>query len=262
VNAGEYVLITGASSGIGLEFARLFAADKHNLFLVARNQAALEELAAELSTAHGISAQVMSIDLSLEDSPKKVYEFGLENNLKVTTLINNAGFAANGCFHEIDWNVQQSMIEVNVVCLTALTYLYLPDMVREKNGRILNVASVAAFVPGPLMAVYYATKAFVLSFSEAIRNEVERHGITVSCLCPGPTWTGFQKRAKLEDTNFVKAPTTMTAAQVAKIGYDGFKSKRAVIVTGLPNNVAVIASRLVPRRLSASIARLLQEKAI
>ncbi|HLN57107.1 MAG TPA: SDR family oxidoreductase, partial [Thermoanaerobaculia bacterium] len=190
-------LVTGASSGIGKELARLIAADGYDLVLVARRQERLEELARELSVAHGVSARVIAADLADPDSPKRIVEELEAERIAVDVLVNNAGFGIYGRLWNSDITRQLEIIQVNVVALTDLTGRLLPGMVSRKRGRIVNVASTAAFQPGPYQAVYYATKAYVLSFSEAIAEELKGTGVTVTALCPGPTTTEFQEAAGL-----------------------------------------------------------------
>lgn len=245
-------LITGASTGIGYELVKLFARDGYDLILVARTEETLQKVAAET----GRPVQVIAVDLSEPGAAYRVFE-KVEKQQTVDVLVNNAGFGSLGFFAKSDPAGQAGMLEVNVVALTLLTRLFLPGMIAQRRGRIMNVASTAAFQPGPLMAVYYATKAYVLSFSEAIRNEVRPHGITVTTLCPGPTYTEFQKRAGVAHTKLFA--TAMTAQAVAKIGYAGLLAGRAVVVPGLLNRMSAFLTRFAPRGLAANIARKLQE---
>lgn len=198
-------LITGASSGIGYELARLFARKGHGLVLVARNQETLRELAEKLEREHGIRAIVVSKDLSLPSTPEEIFRELAEKSISVDILVNNAGFGTRGMFSNADTDSQLKMIQVNTTALTHLTRLFLERMSRPRKGRILNVASTAAFQPGPLMAVYYATKAYVLSFSEALASELHGSGVTVTALCPGPTRTEFERRAGMEGRGFFAA---------------------------------------------------------
>ncbi len=187
------VLITGASSGIGLEFARIFARERHDLVLVARSREKLENLANELSW---VKTTIIEKDLSISGSPQEIYDELLWKSIQVDLLVNNAGFGDFGYFHEWDLSKYQQMIDLNIRTLTDLSYLFGRDMVSRKSGKILNVASTAAFQPGPLMSVYFATKHYVLAFSEGIAEEWKDYGVTVSALCPGPTESGFQKNAR------------------------------------------------------------------
>jgi uncharacterized protein len=177
-------LITGASSGIGLELAKVFAANKINLVLVARSESKLNELANEVKQ-QGVTVNVLAKDLSSYNTAKEIFDWCGQQNIQIDYLVNNAGVGDFGFFHESEWKKQEQIINLNITALTYLTHLFLPDMVKRKNGKVLNVASTAAFQPGPTMSVYYATKAFVLHFSEAIANELEKTGVTVTALCPG-----------------------------------------------------------------------------
>lgn len=252
----EIVLVTGASSGIGLELAKCFAAEGRRLILVARKRAALQALAAELHRVHGTQSEVLTADLAEPKAPERVFEHLQTNDTKVDVLVNNAGFGAHGQFAELPVARQLEMLQVNVVALTHLTRLLLPGMLQRKRGGILNVASTAAFQPGPGMAVYYATKAFVLSFSEAISEELAGSGVTVSALCPGPTATNFAEAANAHfSRKFMRA--TMSAEAVAQIGHRGFRSGRAVVVTGARNRLLSFSVRLAPRALVRKITKFL-----
>jgi len=217
MNASETVLITGASSGIGLELAKCFAADGCRLVLVARNTAALEKLAEELQLSHKIETRVLPADLSLPETPKRIFEELRSANITVDVLVNNAGFGLQGVFSELPLQRQTEMLRVNIAALTELTRLFLPDMIARRRGGILNVGSVAGFLPGPNMTVYFATKAFVLSFTEALAEELAGSGLTVSVLCPGPTATNFGRVARGERKPRIKA-FRMSAEAVARFG--------------------------------------------
>jgi short-subunit dehydrogenase len=190
-------LITGASGGIGLDLARLFAEGGYDVVLVARTESKLKELATELASKHGVSARAVAADLADPAAPAQLMERLKAEGVQVDVLVNNAGYGGYGTFAETELDAELKMIQLNISALTALSKAVLPGMLARKSGRILNVASTAAFQPGPLMAVYYATKAYVLSFSEALANETKGTGVTVTCLCPGPTKTGFQQQAKM-----------------------------------------------------------------
>jgi uncharacterized protein len=250
------VLITGASGGIGRELAFQFAKDGYKLVLVARSENKLQMLADELSPAP-VSIKVKDISSS-EGVYELVNELKVENN-KVDVLVNNAGFGLYGEFTETSINEELNMIDLNIKTLTLLTKLLLPSMVQNKTGHILNVASVAAFQPGPLMAVYYATKAYVLSFSEALENELQGTGVGVSVLCPGPTETGFSDRANLEQSKLFKGKV-MDAESVAKLGYAGMKQKKSVIIPGLKNRLLTILVRLLSRKTVTKVVRNAQER--
>ena len=251
-------LITGASSGIGLDLANLFAADGHDVVLVARSEGKLRELAKELETKNGIAARVVAADLSVPDAPALVAE--AVKDLEIDFLVNNAGFGVAGKFVETDLQAELEMIQVNVAALTHLTKLFLPAMVRRGRGRILNVASTAAFQPGPLMSVYYATKGYVLSFSEGIAEELSGTGVTVTALCPGPTATGFQNAADINELRLLSVLKPMPSREVAEAGYKAMHSGKRVIVTGVMNKILAQSIRISPRALVTKLAKKLQEK--
>ena len=250
----QTALITGASGGIGLELARLFAADGYNLILVARNAEQLGLLAAALRKTYSVDAIAIPIDLGDPAAPEELFQLLDEQRLFVDVLVNNAGFGTHGPFADSELHTELQMLQVNILALVHLTRLFLPNMLTMKRGRIVNLASTAAFQPGPFMAGYYASKAFVLSFSEAIAAEVRGSGVTVTAICPGPTNTGFQKRAGVEATPLFKA-NTMTSAAVARIGYRAAIGGRPLVVTGVKNKLLAFATRLAPRRLVTAIAK-------
>ena len=254
-------LITGASSGIGYELAKCFAAGGANLILVARDQARLNRIAGELESAAGVSVKVIAADLSRAVAPAEIYRETERAALTVDYLVNNAGFGAGGAFLETDLQTELDMMQVNVVSLVYLTKLYLTGMHSRGSGGILNVASTAAFQPGPLMSIYYASKAFVLSFTEAIADESRGTGVTVTALCPGPTATGFQRRAHADNIRLMKSSPMgmMTAAEVARIGYRGFFNGKVIVIPGLMNKVGVQSLRISPRAAVRRVTRKLQE---
>lgn len=251
-------LITGASSGIGAELARLCAADGYSLVLVARSADRLGELAASLAKAHGIEARVLAVDLADPMAPQSIFEQTRRDTVEI--LINNAGFGLRGPFAETDWSVERRMIQVNVTALAHLTKLFLPEMLGRRSGRILNIASTAAFVPGPFMAVYYASKAFVLSFSESVANEVDGSGVTVTVLCPGPTRTRFGEAAGVGDSKLFKG-AQMEAAEVARIGYQAMMAGKVEVIAGARNRWMMLSTRLAPRSMLARITRRLNSSA-
>jgi len=252
----ETALITGASSGIGLDLARLFAKNGHDVVLVARSEGKLRELAAELQRDFGVTAHVIVADLAQADAPRRVVE---QLPAAIDILVNNAGFGVAGPFVERDLDKQLEMIQVNVAALTALTGLLLPPMIARGRGRVLNLASTAAFQPGPLMAVYYATKAYVLSFSEAIADELRHSGVTVTALCPGPTETGFAAAAEMTKSRLFNVAKPMSSAEVARAGYEGMKRGKRIVIPGVKNWVVAESVRFSPRRVVTMIARKLQE---
>lgn len=248
-------LITGASSGIGLDLARLFAADKWDVALVARTEPKLRELAAQLEQDHGITAHVVAADLARPEAPTEIVKTLTDRGIAIEALVNNAGFGLSGEFVKTDLTAELEMIQVNVTALTHLTKLVLPPMVERKRGAILNVASTAAFQPGPLMAVYYATKAYVLSFSEAIADELRDTGVTVTALCPGPTETGFASTANVEDSRLFRMTRPARSSDVARAGYEAMKRGARVVVPGMKNKLLTQSVRISPRRLVTAIVR-------
>ncbi len=244
-------LITGASSGIGLDLARLFAKDGYSVVLVARSADKLTALAKELG------GEAIVADLRKPDAPLEIFE----KCGAVDALVNNAGFGVLGPFAKTDLTAELEMLQVNIVALTHLTKLFLRPMVERRSGAILNVASTAAFQPGPLMAIYYASKAYVLSFSEAIADELRNSGVTVTALCPGATATGFAAAADMESTRLFTAMKPMSSADVARIGYDGMRSGKRIVIPGLRNKMLAQSIRISPRRMVTAIVRRLQENA-
>jgi len=256
----ETVLITGASGGIGEAFARIFAAKGHDLVLTARSEETLRRLAAQLSEQYRVCAEFVSADLSIPAGVDQLIAFLRTKSLQVDVLVNNAGFGAFGAFADGDLHEQLAQIQINVFTLTHLTRELLPAMVRRGHGKILNVASTAAFQPGPLMAVYYATKAYVLSFSEALWNELQGSGVTVTCLCPGPTRTGFMARARMGNPEVLaKSAVMMDADEVARRGFEGLQKGRRLVIPGLLNKVLAHSTRLGSRGLSARVVRRLNK---
>ena len=254
----DTALVTGASGGIGEELARLLAAGGANLVLVARSADRLASLAGELSRAHGVNASVIAQDLSAPDAVDVIAGELAARQLTIDILVNNAGFGVYGPFATTPADEEARMLQVNVVALTMLTKRLLPAMIERRHGRVLNVASTAAFQPGPLMAVYYASKAYVLSLSEALSNETSGTGVTVTCLCPGPTETGFQDRARLRESRLFSALSVASAADVARAGYDGMMAGRAIVIPGLVNKIGVQALRVTPRAVVRRAIRAVQ----
>lgn len=252
-------LITGASGGIGLELARLCAKGGHDLILVARDASKLDEVSKYLSGMYQVRTEIIVADLADAEAPAAIMERVTAWGRDVDVLINNAGFGTWGLFGRADLTRQLEMIQVNVIALTHLTRLVLPGMVQRRKGRILNLASTAGFAPGPLMAVYYATKAYVLSFSEAIGSELRGTGISVTALCPGPTRTGFARGAGVVQSNLFASPTVMAVEPVAESGYRGMMAGRAVVIPGLGNKLLIQSLRISPRWLVRVIARWFQE---
>ncbi len=242
----ETVLITGASSGIGRELARCFAADGCHLILLARNTDALETLAGELRQAHKIETLVLTADLSRPETPARVFKELQGRGIKVDVLVNNAGFGANGTFAGLPLQRQLAMIQVNITALTSLTGLFLPGMTERRRGGVLNVGSLAGFLPGPGMAIYFASKAFVLSFTEALAEELIGTGVTTTALCPGPTATNFGNVSHGKKMRRLNTPK-MPAATVASYGHRAFRKGRPLAIPGWQNHFLVFLVRIMPR---------------
>jgi short-subunit dehydrogenase len=242
----ETVLVTGASSGIGLELAHCFAADGCRLILLARNTDALETLAGELRQAHKIETLVLTADLSRPEIPARVFKELQGRGIPVDVLVNNAGFGANGTFAGLPLPRQLEMIQVNITALTNLTGLFLPGMIERRRGGVLNVGSLAGFLPGPGMDIYYATKAFVLSFTEALAEELAGTGVTATALCPGPTATNFGNISHGQKMRRLNTPK-MPAAAVARHGHRAFRKGRWLAIPGRQYQVLLLLVRILPR---------------
>jgi len=254
-------LITGASSGIGMELARIHASKGDNLVLVARRKDKLEALKTELEKHNGITVFVIEKDLSVADAAQEIYNETSSQKITIDYLVNNAGFGDFGKYHESNWDKQAMMIQLNVTTLTQLCKLYLNDMIKRGNGKIMNVASTAAFQPGPLMSIYYATKSFVLHFSEAIANEVKDKGITVTALCPGATKSGFEEAADLGESKLFKGKKLPSSKVVAIYGYKAMMKGKVVAIHGLMNKIMAGSVRFTPRALVIKVTRMIQDKA-
>ncbi len=253
-------LITGASGGIGEALARTLAQHGYNLILVARTISKLEALGTELSTKNGVEAVSIASDLSAFDASEKLIQDLETRKLNVDVLVNNAGFGEYGEFATGDPIKQQQMISLNILTLTMLTRHLLPQMLERKFGRVMNVASVAAFMPGPLMSVYYASKAYVLSFSEALAEELLNTGVTVTALCPGPTESDFQARAAMEDSKLFQGKTLMTSREVAEQGVAALERGQRVVIPGIMNQIQAQASRFLPRAIVPGIVKNVQAR--
>lgn len=253
-------LITGASNGIGLELAKIHASKGGDLVLVARNKSKLDELKTELEKQFKVSVYTIGKDLSATKSAQEIYDETNEQNIQIDYLINNAGFGDFGMFAETDWDKELKMINLNITTLTLFTKLYLQDMVKRRSGKIMNVASTASFQPGPTMAVYCATKAYVLSFTEAISNEVSDKGVSIIALCPGATETGFQAAGGLDESKLFKDKKLPTAKEVAEYGYSSMIKGKTVAIHGIMNYIMSNAIRLIPRALVLKISRKMLDK--
>jgi short-subunit dehydrogenase len=251
-------LVTGASMGLGAEFARLLASEGYDVVLTARSGELLGTLKKEVENLHGIEAHVVVADLADPRAPSAIYDHLRNAGIEIEVLVNNAGFGMYGKFSESSLSTELEMIQVNIIALMHLTKLFVNDMVKRRHGRIVNVASTAAFQAGPMQSVYYASKAFVLSFSEAIGNELKGTGVTVTALCPGPTPTGFQERANVGKLKGLRMMMRVSPEAVVRAGYNGMKHGRPVVIPGALNNVHVFLLRLVPRRLVTNVVRKIQ----
>jgi hypothetical protein len=252
------VLITGASGGIGYELAKLFACDHHNLILIARSGEKLAQIATELG-AQNVTVKTIALDLATPLAPKFLFDQLQTEGVAIDILINNAGFGAFGEFAQMSADVIFGQIQLNITSLTELTRLFLPAMLARRTGRIMNVASTAGFQPGPLMAVYYATKAYVISFSEALANEVRNSGVTVTCFCPGATHTGFAKRAGNDKSRVFKQLGAMNVERVALDGYRAVMEGRTLAISGAHNWLVAQSTRFAPRKLVTAISRWISE---
>lgn len=248
-------LITGATSGIGFALAKLFAQNGFDLALTGRNPEVLRRIREEWEKEYNVDIKCCAHDLSVSSTPEDLCAAIQAEMMTVDVLVNNAGFGLRGEFAELPLADQLAMLQVNIVALTHLTRLVLPDMIRRRSGKILNVASVAGFLPGPLMSVYYASKAYVVNFSLALREEVREKGITVTALCPGPTATQFSERAGAQNTHLFQRMSMMDAATVAEAGFKGLMNGKALVVPGILNKALTYIVRCSPRGLVSSVVR-------
>jgi len=260
---GKTALVTGASSGIGYELAKCFARDGYNLVLVARSRDDLQKIAAQLTSEHGVSAKVIAKDLSAPASPQEIFEQVQTEGITIDIMVNNAGFGTYGTFSETNLRDELEMMQVNMVSPTHLTKLFLPGMIARGHGRIMNVSSMGAFQPGPLVAVYCATKNYILSFSEALAEELSGTGVTVTALCPGPVRTGFARRAKTERTRAMMRGLfnrIWEPEDVAAVGYHGLMKGKTIVIPGKRYIISTFIVRCVPRKLARKSARKIMEE--
>lgn len=253
-------LITGASSGIGYELSKVFAKNGYDLVLVSRNTEKLKTISEEIKKQHDVQVKVISKDLSKSTAPQALYDEVTADGIRIDVLVNNAGIGTYGKFVETGTEQQMDLIQLNITSLTLLCRLFGADMVKRGSGGILNVASTAAFQAGPLMSTYYASKAYVLLFSEAIKNELKPDNVTVTVLCPGPTQTEFFKRNDMIGTGLERSPHIMSAAKVAEIGFSGLLKGKTIVIPGLINKVLAFSVRLAPRRIATAIAASLNQR--
>jgi uncharacterized protein len=257
--SGQTALVTGASAGIGVDLAECFAKGGYEVIVTARTASALQEVATRLATTHGVKVTAIACDLGAIGGGAKLAAEIAQKGLSVDVLVNNAGFGHAGGFAAEPIEPQLGMVDLNIRALTELTHIYWKGMLAKKRGGVLNVASTAAFQPGPLMAVYYASKAYVLSMSEALWEEARGAGVHVSCLCPGPTASKFRERAGTGRTRLGKTVSVMPSMPVARQGYDGFLANKRVVVTGGRNKMMVGAVKAMPRGTVLKIVRSMQE---
>lgn len=243
----QTALITGASGGLGLELARVMAENGFDLVLTARSEDKLLDIKRELEQEYKVSAAVFACDLTQHDAAQQLFDYTEREGMRIDVLVNNAGFGDFGLYAESSWDKQNSMIQLNVVALAHLTHLFVQPMIKHSAGKILNIASIAAFQPGPLMSVYYATKAFVLSLSEALSVELKDTGVTVTAVCPGPIRTGFEQQADLGNSGLFKNLSVSNAADVARFAYGKLMQGKTVAVYGAGNKFIVFGAKLAPR---------------
>lgn len=259
---GQIALVTGASAGIGVDLAECFARDGYDLILTARSEDSLKQVADRLAQAHGVKAHIVAQDLGAIGGGTRLAEEIKRRGLDVDVVVNNAGYGHAGALTSSDLATQLGMIDLNVRALVELTYHFWDGMLAKKRGGVLNVASTAAFQPGPLMANYYASKAYVLSFSEALWEESRGSGLHVSCLCPGPTKSKFRERAGTGKTKLARnAGAAMASAPVARMGYEGFKRNQRVVVTGMNNKLIAGLGKFIPRATLLRMVHTLQSPA-
>ena|SRR5579863_7160326 len=260
MNQVKTALITGASGGIGAALARMFAHDHYNLVLVARSGGKLTQIADELQRQCAVSAKAIALDLTASLAPQFLFDQLQREGIAVDILVNNAGYGVLGEFAKVLLEESLGQIQLNVTALTHMTRLFLNPMMERHSGKILNVASTAGFQPGPLMAVYYATKAYVISFSEALANELNDTGVTVTCLCPGATDTGFAARAGNDRSRLFQQLKPMDAASVARDGYRGLMAGKTLVISGWRNWLLAESLRISPRKLVTAVSRKLLDK--
>ena len=253
-------LITGASGGIGLELSRIFAQDGYDVVLVARSEDKLIKIKNAIEKRYGVRAYVFSCDLAEQNAAQRVLDFTDSHSLDIDVLVNNAGFGDCGSFAGSDWQKQYDMVRLNIIALMQLTYCYLPRMKDRRDGRILNIASVASLCPGPNMSVYYASKAFVRNFSEAVAEEMREYGVTVTVLCPGPVDTGFEKAANVGDAPAFSLIPLAEPRDVAICGYRALMKGRTLAYYGIIAKATSVAVRFIPCCVTRKIAGKLNKK--
>ncbi|TVQ01233.1 MAG: SDR family oxidoreductase [Balneolaceae bacterium] len=253
-------IITGASSGIGFELAKVFAQEGYDLIITARRKERLKNLQTEIENDYNVKVHVIPLDITKEDNACRLLDYTEKNNLNITALVNNAGVGDYGSFHTSEWIRQSQIIELNIKALTHLTHLFLPALMKNERSYILNVASTAAFQPGPLMSVYYASKHYVLAFSEAIADELQGYRVTVTALCPGPTESEFQKVANMQTSKLIDRFPLATSHKVAEYGYKAMKKGKRVAVYGFYNKLLLKTIGLFPRSFVTAAVRKIKER--
>ncbi|MBN4057827.1 SDR family oxidoreductase [Olleya sp. AH-315-K02] len=251
-------LVTGAASGLGFQFSLLLAKDSYNLILIDIDAKNLEYAQKRIQKNYNINVQILVKDLSKPNIAQEIFEHVEE--IPIDILINNAGFGLFGAFSDTKWQRESEMLNLHINTTTQLTKLFLKGMVIRGNGKILNISSLAAFLPGPLMAIYYASKAYILSFSQAIANELKGTGVTVTALCPGQTKTAFQEVVSCTSSKNKEAFNMACPIEVAKYGYTAMLKGKTVAIPGRFNKFLATLSRFVPRKMTTSIVRKIQEK--
>ena len=254
-----YALVTGATSGIGLEIALNFARDGINLILVARTENKLMEIKEKIESDYKVEVLILAKDLTSEEAPDEIYQEVEKRGIRVDFLINNAGFGSFGRLIATDYETEKDLVKLNVLSLLQMNKLFVPLMAARHYGYVMNVASLAAFMPGPVMANYYASKAYVLSLSEAMHEELKKDGVKVTALCPGPVRTNFQERAQLQKTDTAKS-FIMEAKKVADIGYLGLLRGKAIVVPGTFEKIVPVITKLLPRSLVRKVSFLSQKE--
>ncbi len=252
INLNRYTLITGGSDGIGFELATIYAKNKKNLIIVAKNENKLKNVKTKFENEYGISVEIIQCDLSVDKGYEKIIEVVEEKNFTVDNLINNAGIGSFGFLHDLEDGLEEKIININIVALTMLTKYFSRKMIERRQGGILNVASTAAFIGGPKMSIYYSSKAYVLSLTEAIHDELKGLDIRVSCLCPGPVKTSFQEKAGIKKSEKSKR-YLMDASDIAQCAYREFAMGKAIIIPGYKNKLLILGNKLIPRALSRRI---------
>jgi len=253
------IVITGASGGIGRELSELYAKKEYDLFLISRDERKLERVKENLEDDYGIRVGYFPIDLAKPGSAKVVFNEMVNRGIQIDILINNAGFGLAGRFESNDHQREVDMIQLNITTLMELSKLVLPQMKKRGSGHIVNIASVASFLPGPFMSVYYATKAFVLSFTEALSEELKGSGIFVTAICPGPTISGFQKEAEMESLKVLRFSNVMTSEKVAQLAVRGIEKKKVIVVTGFMNKLMAVLPRFIPKSIVRKVVGNLQK---